>query len=260
MATLAIKELFNLSGKSAIVTGAAQGIGQAIALRLAEAGASVLLAGHNRKGLEQSAAMITATGGKAAWIFADVLNMEDLDKIVQSAMDSFGSIDILVNCAGGAHPFTPALEVTEETWDKTVDRNLKGSFFLAQKAARQMVAAGNGGRIINIGSIAGLKPDPQLADYNASKAGLAMLTKSLAQEFGQHNILVNTVAPGPIMTPNSAAFYEIPEIQKIISQRTPLGHVGQPEDIANAVLFFAGRAANHVTGSVLVVDGGMLTT
>jgi 2-deoxy-D-gluconate 3-dehydrogenase len=258
MAKFNVTELFDLSGKSAIVTGAAQGIGQAIAFRLAEAGANVLLAGHNEKALKESAATVTASGGKAAWVFADVLDMQDLDKVVQKALDSFGGIDVLVNCAGGAHPFTPALEVTEALWDKTLDRNLKGSFFLAQKVARTMVAAGNGGRIINIASIAGLRPDPMLADYNASKAGMLSLTKSLAQEFGQHRILVNAVAPGPIMTPNSAAFYEMPEVQQIISQRTPLGHVGQSEDIGNAVLFFASRAADHVTGSVLVVDGGML--
>ncbi len=260
MAALGIAELFDLSGKSAIVTGAAQGIGQAIAFRLAEAGAAVLLAGHNAEGLELSAARIVADGGKADWLVADVLSMQDLDGIVRKAVAAFGGIDILVNCAGGAHPFTPALDVTEETWDRTIDRNLKGAFFLAQKAARQMVAGGRGGRIINVASIAGLKPDPMLVDYNASKAGLISMTRSLAQEFGQHRILVNTIAPGPIMTPNAAHFYEIPEISQLIAQRTPLGHVGQPDDVGNAALFFASRAADHVTGSLIVVDGGMLTT
>lgn len=260
MTRLGITELFNLSGKTAIVTGAAQGIGQAIAFRLAEAGAAVLLAGHNEKGLEQSAVEINANGGRAVWIGADVTRQEDLDRIVQKAMAAFGGIDILVNCAGGAHPFTPALEITEMLWDKTLERNLKGSFFLCQKAARQMIAQGKGGRIVNIASMAGLRPDPLLSDYNASKAGLVSLTQSLAREFGPHNILVNTVAPGPIMTPNAAAFYELPEVKQIISQRTPLGHVGEPEDVANAVLFFAGPAAKHVTGSLLVVDGGMMTT
>ena len=260
MTKLALAELFDLSGKSAIVTAAAQGIGQAIAFRLAEAGAKVLLAGHNAGELERSAATIMANGGKAAWLLADVTKMEDLDRVVQKTVDSFGGIDILVNCAGGAHPFTSALDLTEETWDKTFDRNLKGSFFLCQKAARQMVAVGGGGRIINVGSIAGLRPDPQLSDYNASKAGLVSLTESLAAEFARHKILVNTVAPGPIMTPNTAAFYDMPEVQQIISQRTPLGHVGQPDDIANAVLFFASRAAGHVTGALLVVDGGMMVS
>ena len=255
-----LSALFDLNGKSAIVTGAAQGIGQAIAFRLAEAGASVLLAGHNEKRLEQSANTIKENGGTSAWLLADVREMDDLDKIVQRAVIAFGGVDILVNCAGGAHPFTPALELTEETWDNTFDRNLKGSFFLAQKAARQMVEGGRGGRIINIGSIAGLHPDPMLADYNASKAGLVSLTQSLAREFGPLGILVNAVIPGPIMTPNSAHFYELDEVKQIIRQRTPLGHVGQPDDVANAVLFFASRAAEHCTGSMLVVDGGMLTT
>lgn len=259
MSTPSIATLFDLSDQVAIVTGAAQGIGRAIALLLAEAGARILLAGHNAPGLEETSATIRARGGIADWIAADVINMEDLDRIVAKATDAFGRIDILVNCAGGAHPFTPALELTEEVWDRTLDRNLKGSFFLAQKAARLMVEGGRGGRVINVASIAGLRPDPQLSDYNASKAGLVSLTQSLAAEWGRHRILVNAVAPGPIMTPNSAAFYDMPEIQRIISQRTPLGTVGQPDDIANAVLYLAGPAAGHVTGSVLAVDGGMLT-
>lgn len=258
MATIAISELFDLSGKTAIVTGAAQGIGQAVAFRLAEAGARVVLTGHNADGLRQSADIILSSGGQAAWLCADLSHMEDLDKIVQKAMDSFGSTDILVNCAGGAHPFTPALELTEETWDKTLDRNLKGNFFLAQRTARRMAAAGQGGRIINIASIAAVRPDPQLADYNASKAGLVSLTQSLAQEFGQHGIRVNAVAPGPIMTPNTAHFYKSESVMKVINKKTPLGRLGQPEDIANAVLFFASRASDHVTGTLLVVDGGFV--
>ncbi|MET0657718.1 MAG: SDR family oxidoreductase [Steroidobacteraceae bacterium] len=260
MATLTIAQLFDLGGSSAIVTGAAQGIGQAIALRLAEAGASVLLAGHNEELLARSAAMVTAAGGNAAWICADISQIADIDAIVQAAIERFGAVDILVNNAGGMHPFTPALEITEAIWEKTLERNLKGSFFLAQRVARQMVAAGRGGKIINIASIAALRPDPQLAAYNASKAGVASLTKSLAQEFGRHRILVNTVAPGPILTPNTAAVYDIPEIQQYVEQRVPLGHIGQPEDVGNAVLFLASRAADHITGSLLVVDGGLMVS
>jgi NAD(P)-dependent dehydrogenase (short-subunit alcohol dehydrogenase family) len=260
MAEFSIAELFDLSGQCAIVTGAAQGIGQAIAYRLAEAGAAVLLAGHNEKGLAESTATIAANGGKAAFIVADIDKIADVDTIVQTAVKHFGGIDILVNCAGGMHPFTPALEITEETWHKTLDRNLKGSFFLAQRAARQMIAAGKGGRIINIASIAALRPDPQLAVYSASKAAVVSLTKTLANEFGRHGILVNTIAPGPIMTPNTAASYQIPEIKQIVAQRIPLGHVGKPADIANAVLFVASRAASNMHGSLLVVDGGMLGT
>lgn len=259
MNTHSIEQLFDLSGKTAIVTGAAQGIGLAIAVRLAEARAQVMLAGHNAASLEASAREIRAHGGTADWVAADVTILDDLDKTIEKTMSVFGAIDILVNCAGGAHPFTPALELTEEIWDRTLDRNLKGSFFLSQKAAREMIKGGKGGRIINIASIAGIRPDPQLADYNASKAALLSLTQSLASEFGRQGVLVNAIAPGPVMSPNSAAFYEMPDIQAIIRQRTPLERVGQPEDIANAVLFFAGSAAKHVNGSILAVDGGMLT-
>jgi NAD(P)-dependent dehydrogenase (short-subunit alcohol dehydrogenase family) len=260
MASLSIAQLFDLTGRTAIVTGAAQGIGKAIAARLAEAGANVLLAGHNEERLARSAAEIGQAGRKVAWLGADTTKAADLDAIVQTALDRFGTIDILVNNAGGMHPFTPALEITEEVWDDTLARNLKGSFFLAQRVAKNMIAAGRGGRIINIASIAALRPDPQLAAYNASKAGVASLTKSLAQEFGRHRILVNTVAPGPIFTPNTAAVYEIPEIQQYVEQRVPLGHIGQPEDIGNAVLFLASRAADHITGSLLVVDGGLMVS
>ena len=255
-----IAALFSLSGQTAIVTGAAQGIGQAIACRLAEAGANVLLTGHNEAGLEQAAERIKAAGGSAAWRAADVTIMADLDRIVDTAMQTFGAIDILVNSAGGAHPFTPALELTEEVWDRTQNRNFKGSFFLCQKAAQQMAAAGRGGRIINVASIAGIKPDPMLADYNSAKAGLISLTQSLAAEFGPRRILVNAVAPGPIMTPNTAHFYENEAVRQIIAQRTPLGGTGQPDDVANAVLFFASPAVTHITGAVLVVDGGMLVS
>jgi NAD(P)-dependent dehydrogenase (short-subunit alcohol dehydrogenase family) len=257
MPAVAIGELCNLSGRRAIVTGAAQGMGQAIAQRLAEAGAHVLLAGRNAPALEKTAAAIVADGGQAAWIFADTTNMTDIDKIAQTAADSLGGIDILVNNAGGMHPFTPALEISEDMWELTLDSNLKGTFFLSQRVARRMVTAGRGGKIINIASIAALRPDPQLAAYNASKAGVASLTKSLALEFAQYGILVNAVVPGPVMTPNTAAVYAVPEIQQIVNQRVPLGHVGQPEDVGNAVLFLASRAADHVTGSLLVVDGGM---
>lgn len=254
-----IARLFDLTGQTAIVTGAAQGIGQAIAFRLAQANAKVMLAGHNAQGLEASATHIRRAGGIAEWIAADVTDLNDLDQAVGKTVQAFGAIDILVNCAGGAHPFTPAVDITEAVWDRTLARNLKGSFFLAQKVAREMIKAGRGGRIINIASVAGIRPDPQLADYNASKAALLSLTQSLASEFGRQGILVNAVAPGPVMSPNSAAFYEMPEVQAIIRQRTPLERVGQPDDIANAVLFFAGAAASHVNGSVLAVDGGMLT-
>ena len=251
-----IVKLFDLSGKVAVVTGAAQGIGLAIARRLAQAGASVVLAGHNEKGLAESAADINAEGGKAVWTYADTGNYEELDGIVDTATGSFDRIDILVNTVGGMHPFTPFVDVTEETWEKTVNRNFKGTYFLSQKCARQMLAQGDGGRIINIASTAAIKPDPMLAAYNSSKAAVVQLSRSLALDYGKERILVNTIAPGPTWTPNTAAVYESPEIQSIIEQRVPMGHTGTADDIGNAALFLASPAAGYITGALLVVDGG----
>jgi NAD(P)-dependent dehydrogenase (short-subunit alcohol dehydrogenase family) len=260
MPKFSITQLFDLKGRSAVVTGAGQGMGRAIAERLAEAGAHVLLAGRSEKGLKETTEGIRSAGGSANWIAADTSKPADLDRIVRSAVEFAGAVDILVNNAGGMHPFTPAPEITDAIWESTVASNLKGTFFLSQKVARGMIASGKGGRIVNIASIAALRPDPMLSVYNASKAGVVSLTKSLAQEFAQYRILVNAVAPGPTMTPNTAAVYEVPEIQQIVRDRIPLGHVGAPEDVGNAVLFLASHAADHVTGSLLVVDGGMTIT
>ncbi|WP_068071778.1 SDR family NAD(P)-dependent oxidoreductase [Novosphingobium lentum] len=260
MPQFTIPQLFDLSGKVAIVTGAAQGIGQAIALRLAEAGAAVVIAGHNASGLGGTAGQIASAGGRCVTIGADVCIDTDLDAIVAEAVSAFGGVDILVNAVGGMHPFTPALELSEEVFDATMARNLRSNFALSKRAAKQMVAAGKGGRIINIASIAGLRPDPMLAGYNASKAAVISLTQSLSNEFAPLGILVNAIAPGPINTPNIAPILAAPDIAQLIASRTPVGHPGEPEDVANAALFLASRASSHMTGAVMVVDGGMTRT
>lgn len=260
MTKYTISELFDLSGKVAIVTGAAQGMGEAIALRLAEAGASIVLAGHNEVGLANTASSIIAAGGAAETVQADVCSLADLDGIVAKAITAFGTIDILVNAVGGMHPFTPALQLDEEVFNATLSRNVTSSFALSKRVAQTMAEAGKGGCIVNIASIAGLRPDPILAGYNASKAAVISLSESLAMEFAPLGIRVNTVAPGPIKTPNIAPILEVPEIAKIISERTPLGDAGEAEDVGNAVLFLTSRASSHMTASTLVVDGGMSRT
>jgi 2-dehydro-3-deoxy-D-gluconate 5-dehydrogenase len=252
----AIAELFDLSGKVAIVTGAAQGIGLAIAQRLSQAGAAVVLAGHNEKALTANAAAFKASGAKAIAVCADTARIEEHERIVSAALKNFGRIDILVNAVGRSGPFIPFLDVSEEIWKNTLDTNFKGTYFLSQRCVKQMVAQGDGGRIINIASTAGIKPDPMLAHYNSSKAAVIQFSRSLAEEFAKHKILVNTIAPGPTYTPNTAAIYAVKEIQEIVATRVPLGKTGEAEDVGNAALFLASPAAKFITGATLVVDGG----
>lgn len=263
---LAVNQLLDLSGKVAIVTGAAKGIGEGIALRLAEAGASVLVADLDREGAERVVNQIRARGGAAELILSDSSVRTDAEVDVETAIERFGSIDILVNNAG-IFPFSPALETSEELWDRVIAVNLRGPFFYSQAAAAKMVELGIRGRIVNIASIDALHPTGNLAHYDASKAGLAMLTKSLALEFARYGITVNAIAPGAIDTPGASAVRTSAGVASNIDSdamiaaflsRVPLGRMGTPDDIAKAVLFFASPLADYVTGSLLVADGGYL--
>jgi len=255
-----VAELFDLRGKTAIVTASGQGLGRGIALRLASAGANIVVSHKYMDTAEKVAKEIRDGGGKAAPVLTDVTNLEQQDDTVNTAMKEFGGIDILVNTAGGMHPFTPFLDVTPETWLATVERNLKGTYFLTQKVAKKMVAAKKPGKIVNIASTAAFKPDFQLAAYNMSKAGVVSLTHSLCSELAPYNILVNTVVPGPVRTTNTEAIYDNPIFDKAIKERVPLGKPATPDDIGNAVLFCASRASGHMTGSMIVIDGGWMWT
>jgi len=266
MVTQTIAQLFDLSGKGAIVTGGAMGIGQAIAFRLAEAGASVMIADIDLEDANQTAERIKAGGGQAQAIRADVRNTADAKKVAQAAVEIFGSLSILVNNAG-IYPFSAVLQTSEELWDRVFDINLKGAFFYSQAAAQEMIKVGRGGRIINMASVDALRPHGSVAHYSASKGGLAMLTKALALELAPHGILVNAVAPGSIITPGTDAIRrglgpaigQSPEqMVKRFAERVPLRRAGTPDDVAKVVLFLASAAADYMTGDVVLVDGGYL--
>jgi 2-deoxy-D-gluconate 3-dehydrogenase len=257
MTTRSITQLFDLTGKAAIITGGAMGIGRGIALRLAEAGAAVLIADTNLAAAHATVEEIKATGGRAEAIQADASSAADAHKVVERSISSFGRLDILVNNAG-IYPFVPALETTEETWDRVLAINLKGVFLYTQIAARQMVKAGQGGRIINIASIDALHPTGNLASYDASKGGVLMLTRAFAQELGRHNITVNAIAPGGIETPGAQASLTSDTDMGPFIARIPLGRQGTPDDVAKVALFLASGAADYITGDLIVVDGGYL--
>ncbi|MFX1282421.1 MAG: SDR family NAD(P)-dependent oxidoreductase [Promethearchaeota archaeon] len=267
-----ISELVNLTGKTAIVTGGAMGIGQAICYRLAEAGAAVMVVDINLDAAKETAKTISDKGGKAKALLADASSLDDAKKVIQSTVDEFGGIDILVNNAG-IYPMSPALDTTETLWDKVLGLNLKGVFFYNQAAAKRMIEAGKGGKIISVASGAGLKPSGMnLVHYDTSKAGVIMMTKSLATEMAPHKINVNAIAPGAIDTPGSKVTFAAMKEQLIASgmspeeaekmtdftTRVPLGRMGIPDDIAKGILFLACDLSEYITGFTLVVDGGSL--
>jgi 2-dehydro-3-deoxy-D-gluconate 5-dehydrogenase len=267
MSDQTISRIFNLTGKSVIVTGGAMGIGKGIALRMAEAGASIMIADINRESAVKTVDEIKSNEGKAQYILADSRQVLDAEKTVKATLEAFGRLDILVNNAG-IYPAAPLLMVSEEMWDNVFDTNLKGMFFYSKAAAQQMINAGQGGKIINLASIDGVNPGEGRLVYGASKAGAIALTKSLALELAPHKILINAVAPGAIHTPGLDQILSTyargmgitPDALEAgdAKANTPIGYYGQPDDIAKVVLFLASDASNYMTGHTIVVDGGKL--
>ena len=241
---------FRLDGKTALVTGASRGLGAAIVEALEDAGASV--AGTSRT--EESAARISEHSNTSP-VVMDVTDVSSIREGVDKAASELGGLDILVNNAGLNVP-QGVFEVDEESWDAVVDTNLKGSFFVAQAAARHMTNGENGGRIINVGSQAGVVGIEERSAYGASKGGITVLTKVLALELAEYNVTVNTVAPTFVATELTRSTLEDPEWRERILSRIPLGRVGEVEDVAAAVVYLASPAAAMVTGHTLLVDGG----
>jgi 3-oxoacyl-[acyl-carrier protein] reductase len=243
-----------LEGRVALVTGASQGIGQACALALARQGASVALAARNRQKLEEVAGLIAATGGKAAVFAMDVAEEDQIKSAIKSAIAHFGKIDILVNNAGIARDQL-VMRMKRTDWDAVLNTNLTSAYLCTQQVIGSMLKQ-RWGRIINITSVFGQMGQAGQANYASSKAGLIGLTMALAREVASRNITCNAVAPGFIETGMTAGLSE--EFKQNAVKMIPLGRVGTPEDIANAVGFLASEEASYITGHVLNVNGGML--
>ena len=241
---------FSLDGKAALVTGASRGLGAAIAESLRDAGATV--AGTSRT--EESANEVAKHLGTIP-VIMDVTDVSSVREGINKAASEFGGLDILVNNAGLNIP-QGIFEVDEDSWDAVISTNLKGSFFASQVAAQHMVDGDNGGRIINMGSQAGVVGIEERSAYGASKGGVTLLTKVLALELAEYNITVNTVAPTFVATELTRSTLEDPEWRERILSRIPLGRVGEVEDVAAAVVYLASPAGAMVTGHTLLVDGG----
>ena len=245
---------FDLSGRVAAVTGANTGIGQAIALALAAAGADVALIG--RTPATDTAEQVQALGRRAAIVSADLSTIAPVERVVTETLDALGRLDILVNNAGIIRR-ADAVDFTEEDWDAVVDTNLKSVFFLSQAAGRHMIAQGRG-RIINIASMLTFQGGVRVPSYTASKSGIGGLTKLLANEWAAKGINVNAIAPGYIATNNTAALQADAVRNTSILERIPAGAWGEPSDLGGAAVFLSSAAANYVQGHILAVDGGWL--
>ena len=247
---------FSLTGKVALITGGSRGIGRAIALRFAQAGARVVVSGRKLPSVQLVADEIQAAGGQALAIQAHVGKTDDVTALVERTIQTFGRLDIAVNNAGTNPHFGPLLDADEGVWNKTFDTNATGAFRVCRAVVPHMQALGSG-KLVNISSVAGLRPSPGMGIYSISKAAIIMLTQVLAMELGPANIQVNAIAPGVIKTHLSQVLWQTPQIAEPILRRTPLGRFGEPTDVADLALYLASPASNFVTGSVFVVDGGL---
>jgi 2-dehydro-3-deoxy-D-gluconate 5-dehydrogenase len=245
---------FDLGGRVALVTGANTGIGQAIAVALAAAGADVAVAG--RSDAADTLQSIAALGRRAVQHRADFSSIEPVDRVIEQTIAQLGRLDVLVNNAGIIRR-NEAIEFSEADWDAVVDTNLKVVFFLAQRAARHMLARGSG-KIINIASMLSFQGGIRVPSYTAAKSGLAGLTRAMANEWAARGINVNAIAPGYIATNNTAALQADGNRNRQILERIPAARWGRPEDLAGAAVFLASGASDYVNGHVLAVDGGWL--
>jgi NAD(P)-dependent dehydrogenase (short-subunit alcohol dehydrogenase family) len=247
--------MFDLSGRTAVVTGGSRGIGKAACLALAAFGANVVVTGVSDAN-QATVDEINKAGGKSVFVRCDVSKVTQSEAAVRKAVQTFGGIDTLVNNAGVA-AVDPAEVVSQEEWDRVMSVNLRGLFFMSQAAAKAMIERKKGGRIINIGSIFGTVGSEMGASvYHASKGGIVVLTRALACEWAKYGILVNAIGPGFIRTEMTRSIEESPELYQLVKDRHALKRFGTPDEVAGAIIFFASDASRFVTGQNLYVDGG----
>lgn len=248
------QELFDLSGRVAIVTGASKGLGKSMALALTEAGADVALLARDVENLKSVKETIEGLGRRAEFFVVDVLNKTEIDTAIKKALDAFGQLDILVNNAG-VNVRKPVLEISPEEWDLVINTNLKGYLLMAQAVVPHMLSRGTG-KVINMASILGSVALPSQVAYASSKGGVIQMTKVMALEWATRGIQVNAIGPTYFETPLVAQLRNDPERYNFIVDRTPMGRWGQPDELAGVVVFLASRASDFVTGQTIFVDGG----
>jgi len=251
-----ILEQFKLTGRVALVTGASTGLGAAIAIALAEAGAQVACHG-NTQSPQSTCDRIASTGGLAHAISGDLGEPATPKRLVGQTLERFGRIDILVNNAGTIRR-APAVDYSDDDWTKVIEVNLTSVFRLSQLAGKQMIETGRGGKIVNIASLLSFQGGITVPAYAASKGGVAQLTQALANEWAMHGINVNAIAPGYMRTANTAALQADETRNRQILERIPAARWGEPEDVAGAAVFLSSSASDYVNGHVLVVDGGWM--
>ncbi|MBU2551733.1 MAG: glucose 1-dehydrogenase [Proteobacteria bacterium] len=248
---------FRLDGRVALITGGSRGIGLAIARAFVAAGARLVISARKPEGLEAAAEELRALGGEVTPVACHTGDIEQVRALAARTVETYGTIDVLVNNAGANPYFGAMIDAEEWAWEKTVGVNLKGYFFLAQEAARVMMKQGKGS-IVNVASIGGIKPGPMMGIYSITKAGVISLTQGLAKELAAHHIRVNAIAPGLINTKFSELLVNTKEIVEPALQGIPMGRYAEADEIAPAALYLASDAASYVTGTVLVVDGGAI--
>ena len=245
----------DLSGRVALITGGGAGLGAVLCRVFADAGAAVAVMGRTGASCQAVADGLIAAGGRAIAIEADLHDAAQIRGAVARTAAELGRLDILVNNAG-VYPHSSLLDLPDEEWDDVMAVNLRGAFIAIREAARVMIAQGDGGRIVNIASVDAVAPEPRFSHYDASKGGLVALTRSLALELGPHGITINGVGPGLIDGPGLDRY--VPRRKAAFLEHVPLRSIGRPDEIADAVLFFASDMASWVTGQTLYVDGGVM--